>query len=397
MDEIGIMAKSASKSTPARTPARAAASSPAEKALMPDETRLSGRMSDALLAWYDSHRRVLPWRAKPGEPADAYRVWLSEIMLQQTTVAAVQPYFEAFTERWKRLEDLAAAPEDAIMKAWAGLGYYSRARNLMACAKTVMERHKGAFPADEKALLALPGIGAYTAAAIASIAFGQRAVVIDGNVERVITRVHRIGEELPRARKTIRIKADEHTPSDRPGDYAQAMMDLGATLCTPRTPSCLICPLQRHCAANAAGDPTRYPIKPKKAERETRRGAAFVLTCGNEVLLQRRDATGLLGGMSGFPGTAWETGAELPEAADQAPCKGEWRMTGSIRHVFTHFPLELAVFRADFSKKPDLPGFWVPVASLSGEALPTVFKKVAAAAFRLQGPRALAFLKDRSA
>jgi A/G-specific adenine glycosylase len=370
MDQINVMAKSS-----ARIDA-------VERSLSQGEAMTEHALSDALLAWYDIHQRALPWRALPGEKADAYRVWLSEIMLQQTTVTAVKPYFEAFTQLWPRLADLASAPNEAIMKAWAGLGYYSRARNLIACAKAVKERHGGAFPAEETALLALPGIGAYTAAAISSIAFGRRAVVIDGNVERVITRVHRISDPLQAARKTIRIKADLHTPQSRPGDYAQAMMDLGATLCTPKNPSCLICPLQKHCEAHAAGDQALYPVKPKKAERETRRGAAFVLTCGENVLLEHRAAAGLLGGMSGFPGTGWGAGADLPEEADQAPCTGPWRSMGMIRHVFTHFPLELAVFRADFRMMPDVPGFWVPIATLSGEALPTVFRKVADAAFR---------------
>jgi A/G-specific adenine glycosylase len=357
----------------------------------------NGKINSApLLAWYDRHRRVLPWRALPGEAADPYRVWLSEIMLQQTTVQAVKPYFELFTARWPRLADLAAAPDREIMKAWAGLGYYSRARNLLACARMVVERHQGRFPADETALRALPGIGSYTAAAIRSIAFDQRAVVVDGNVDRVITRLFRIEQPVLTAKALIRQHADQMTPAHRPGDHAQAMMDLGATICTPRKPACVICPLSADCAARQAGDAEAYPVKPPKAEKPHRTGAAFVAICAGHVLVRTRPPKGLLGGMTEFPGTDWIAGTALPVSVAGAPFATDWQACGSIRHVFTHFSLELAVFRADLPTRPAFLGQWVPVSSLDGEALPTLMRKVAECALRPPGPRASVSGKHRS-
>jgi A/G-specific adenine glycosylase len=352
--------------------------------------------SARLLAWYDQHRRVLPWRALPGAITDPYRVWLSEIMLQQTTVQAVKPYFETFTTRWPRLADLATAPDQDIMKAWAGLGYYSRARNLLACARMVVERHQGRFPADEKALRALPGIGSYTAAAIRSIAFEQRAVVVDGNVDRVITRLFRIDQPVAPAKALIRSRADWMTPDQRPGDHAQAMMDLGATICTPRKPACIICPLSEDCAARRAGDAEAYPVKAPKSEKPHRTGAAFVAICAGDVLVRTRPPKGLLGGMTEFPGTEWLAGTTLPVTATGAPFASDWRSCGSIRHVFTHFALELAVFRADLKARPAFDGQWVNLSSLDTEALPTVMRKVAERALTPPGPRASVSGKRRS-
>lgn len=251
--------------------------------------------SARLLAWYDRHRRALPWRALPGTSADPYAVWLSEVMLQQTTVAAVKGYFAAFLAQWPRVRDLAAAPVEDVMRRWAGLGYYSRARNLHACARLVAAA--GGFPDTEAGLRALPGIGAYTAAAIAAIAFDRAAVVVDGNVERVIVRLHAIATPIKASRPAIRAHAAARTPSARPGDYAQAMMDLGATICTPRRPACALCPLAGGCEARAAGTQDVLPTRAAKAERPERRGSVFYARRGGEVLVRTRPDTGLLGGM----------------------------------------------------------------------------------------------------
>jgi A/G-specific adenine glycosylase len=336
-----------------------------------------------LLAWYDRHRRTLPWRASPGETADPYRVWLSEIMLQQTTVQAVKPYFEAFSHRWPTVMALAEASSEDIMRMWAGLGYYSRARNLHACAKEVVARFAGRFPADEADLLSLPGIGPYTAAAISAIAFGRRAVVIDGNVERVISRLHQVEEPLPAAKPAIRRHADALTPDERPGDFAQAMMDLGATLCSPRKPSCGICPFMMACAARKAGAPETYPRKTPKQDNPKRFGAAFIAIRADGALLVRtRPPKGLLGGMTEVPGTAWSA-ASPPNAMADQPLAAEWRkLIGVVSHVFTHFPLELTVYRASFPQTTPAPAGmrWTPMAEIAGEAFPTVFRKVLALA-----------------
>src|SRR5689334_17888112 len=255
----------------------------------------------ALLCWYVVDKRRLPWRAEAGARADPYRVWLSEVMLQQTTVAAVKPYFETFTSRWPSVEALAAAEDGEVMAAWAGLGYYARARNLLACARVVAGEHKGVFPDSEEGLLRLPGIGPYTAAAIAAIAFGKRAVVVDGNVERVIARLHALQAPLPQARPRIRELVDAMTPDEGAGDFAQAMMDLGATICTPRRPACGLCPVRRWCKAYAEGAPERYPVKAPRAARPHRTGTAYWLEHQGQVLLVRRPARGLLGGMLALP------------------------------------------------------------------------------------------------
>ncbi len=264
------------------------------------------KMPAALLAWYDRHRRVMPWRAAAGRRPDPYHVWLSEIMLQQTTVAAVGPYFEKFLALWPRVQDLAAAPLDAVLTAWAGLGYYARARNLHKCALAVAENFAGRFPETEAALLDLPGIGPYTAAAVAAIAFDRRATILDGNVERVIARIHRVDTPLPKAKPELHALADRLTPERRPGDYAQAIMDLGATICTPRRPKCALCPWRPACAAFKAGDAEDFPRRQAKADRPTRYGVAFWVSDGRgAVALRRRAEKGLLGGMMEIPSTEW--------------------------------------------------------------------------------------------
>ncbi|ACB94398.1 A/G-specific adenine glycosylase [Beijerinckia indica] len=339
-------------------------------------------VSRALLAWYDAHRRDLPWRAKPGEQADPYAVWLSEIMLQQTTVTAVKPYYATFLGQWPRLEDLAAAPLDAVLRQWAGLGYYSRARNLHACAIMVMQRHGGVFPAEESLLRALPGIGAYTAAAIAAIAHGRRAVVVDGNVERVISRLFAIESPLPEAKAVIRAETDRLTPNERAGDFAQAMMDLGSMICTPRQPQCLLCPLAAFCVAKAEGRAGEFPIKAPKREKPIRHGVAFFLRRGDgAVLLTRRPARGLLGGMMEIPGGAWNETPDL-EPLRLAPVAADWqRLEGEVTHVFTHFALRLSVYAAKAPstlKVPDGCRF-VAEEDLDAEALPSLMRKAVAA------------------
>ena len=333
-----------------------------------------------LLDWFDSHRRALPWRALPRETPDPYAVWLSEIMLQQTTVAAVKPYYAAFLARWPKVSDLAAAQDEAVMQAWAGLGYYARARNMLACARKVVAEHGGQFPASEAALRALPGVGAYTAAAIAAIAFGQRAVVVDGNVERVVARLYALDEPLPAAKRAIAALTDTITPDARAGDFAQAMMDLGSGICTPKSPKCLLCPLAVDCAALKSGDPASFPRRASKAARPARVGTVFVaIAKGKKVLLRTRPPKGLLGGMSEFPGTEWTTGSQS-DALDSAPLAAQWTEAGHVDHVFTHFSLRLRVLRAEVSAKkmPD-DGRWVDIDALSQEALPSLMRKVAKA------------------
>jgi A/G-specific adenine glycosylase len=316
----------------------------------------------ALLCWYVVDKRALPWRAPPGARPDPYRVWLSEVMLQQTTVAAVKPYFEKFTARWPTVEALAAAEDGDVMAAWAGLGYYARARNLIGCARAVTANHGGQFPEDEAALRALPGIGAYTAAAIAAIAFGKRAVVIDGNVERVISRLHAIEQPLPASRARIRTLADAMTPNRDAGDFAQAMMDLGATICTPRTPDCPRCPLTAYCEGYKQGAPDRYPLKVPKAARPHRQGDAYWLEHDGEVLLVRRPGRGLLGGMLALP--------------TEPPAPAPWRQAGTIDHVFTHFALTMTLKCAEAEERPE--GLWWPIDRVSEAGLPTLFAKLAA-------------------
>jgi A/G-specific adenine glycosylase len=339
---------------------------------MGPEVSIAGRLLD----WYDRNARVLPWRSAPGTPPpDPYRVWLSEVMLQQTTVAAVRPHFARFTQRWPTVRSLAAAPDEEVMTAWAGLGYYARARNMVACARTVVAEHDGRFPDTEAGLLTLPGIGRYTAAAIAAIAFGRRAVVVDGNVERVVARLFAVETPLPAAKPEFYALTDTITPNSRPGDFAQAMMDLGATLCTPRNPLCALCPLNRDCAAFAAGDPARLPRKAPKAARPRRHGTIFWIECDDRVLLVRRPDKGLLGGMRALPTGPW---ADAPPGLADAPDALDWWwVDGHVEHVFTHFALELRVAFATLEKGcvTQLDGEWWPIARLDEAGLPTVFLK----------------------
>ncbi len=327
----------------------------------------------ALLGWYDAHARALAWRSPPGmAPPDPYRVWLSEVMLQQTTVAAVVPYFLRFTARWPDVAALARADEAEVMAAWAGLGYYSRARRLVACARAVADL--GHFPDDEAGLRALPGVGAYTAAAVAAIAFGRRAVVVDANVERVVARLFAIATPLPQGKAAIRAAADAITPTARPGDFAQAMMDLGATVCTPRAPLCGQCPLAPCCAGRAAGDPAAYPVKPPKPARPLRRGRAFWITCAGAVWLVQRPATGMLGGMRALPDDGWSAradGGALP------PLAGSWRDAGVVRHGFTHAELALSVHCLEVSAPPPGAGAWWPIGELDRAGLPTLYATAA--------------------
>lgn len=299
-------------------------------------------------------------------------------MLQQTTVATVRDYYRAFTARWRDIAALSAASEDDILKAWAGLGYYSRARNLKKCADAIVADHGGEFPADPKALNALPGIGAYTSAAIAAIAFDVPAPVVDGNVERVVARLHAIDTELPKAKPAIRSHVAEMLDPARPGDFAQAMMDLGATICTPRRPQCTRCPLSEDCAAQAMGDPELFPVKAPKKQKPRRVGAAFVIVGRDgSVLLEKRPDEGLLGGMTQVPTTAWS--ARKDGATDQsaAPVPNlDWQRCGTIDHVFTHFSLELTVWRTNHDTPPGTRQWWSAPADLKNEALPTVMKKV---------------------
>lgn len=338
-------------------------------------------MAAALLDWYDRHRRVLPWRSPPGERADPYHVWLSEIMLQQTTVAAVGPYFRDFLARWPTVTALAAAELDDVLRAWAGLGYYARARNLHKCARTVAAGHGGRFPDDEEGLRRLPGIGTYTAAAIAAIAFDRPAAAVDGNVERVLSRVFTVWDPLPAAKPVIRDLAAGLVPDRRAGDYTQALFDLGATVCTPRKPRCMLCPWAGDCRARAEGVQEELPAKAAKAEQPTRHGVAFFVTDGDgNVLLRRRKEDGLLGGMMEVPSTAWTAGpADLSAALDGAPVRGAaWRtLPGTVRHTFTHFHLHLTVVAGRVDAAPPVPdGVWVPPDRLGEEALPTVMRKV---------------------
>ncbi len=318
--------------------------------------------SQALLCWYAVDKRRLPWRAEAGETPDPYRVWLSEIMLQQTTVAAVKPYFARFTTRWPNVSALAAEEDGEVMRAWAGLGYYARARNLLACARAVVADHGGRFPDDEAALRKLPGIGPYTAAAIAAIAFGKRAVAVDGNVERVVARLFAVDEPLPGARPRIRALADTLVPDEGAGDFAQAMMDLGSAICTPRNPDCPLCPIEAHCAAARSGDPARFPVKAPKAAKPKREGVAYWLEHDGAVRLARRPDKGLLGGM-----------LALPEAP---PADANWREAGSVDHVFTHFALNMTLMCARAEMRDD--GLWWPVDRIGEAGLPTLFAKLAA-------------------
>ena len=351
-----------------------------------------------LLAWYDRHRRVLPWRPPAGQRPDPYAVWLSEIMLQQTGVKTVGPYFQKFLARWPDVKALGRASLDDVLRMWAGLGYYSRARNLHACAVAVLRDHDGVFPASEEGLRSLPGIGPYTAAAIAAIAFDRRTMPVDGNIERVVSRLFAVEEPLPQAKPVIQKLAatmlgdaragDEKTRAgegeSRAGDSAQALMDLGASICTPKKPACSLCPLNEGCLARLRGDQETFPRKERKKAGKLRRGAAFVVTRGDEILVRTRPEKGLLGGMTEVPGSDWRAAQDEEQALAQAPQLGgitRWhRRVGVVTHVFTHFPLELVVYTARAPGRARAPNGmrWVPIATLDGEALPNVMRKVIA-------------------
>ena len=348
-------------------------------------------LSAALLAWYDRHRRKLPWRPPAGERSDPYRVWLSEIMLQQTTVKAVGPYFQKFLARWPDVTALARASLDDVLRMWAGLGYYSRARNLHACAVAVLRDHQGVFPDTEEGLRSLPGIGPYTAAAIAAIAFDRRTMPVDGNIERVVSRLFAVEEALPQAKPVIqKLAATLLGPSragdetSRAGDSAQALMDLGASICTPKKPACSLCPLDEGCAARSRGDQESFPRKAPKKTGELRRGAAFVVTRGDELLVRTRPEKGLLGGMTEVPGSDWRAAQDDAAALKQAPKLNgvtRWhRKLGVVTHVFTHFPLDLVVYTARMPARARAPNGmrWVPIATLEHEALPNLMRKAIA-------------------
>ncbi|UJW85271.1 A/G-specific adenine glycosylase [Devosia sp. SL43] len=335
----------------------------------------------AVLAWYDRHARDLPWRVSPADLArgirpDPYKVWLSEVMLQQTTVAAVKAYFLRFTSLWPSVFDLAAAPLDSVLKEWAGLGYYARARNLHGCAQAVVNEHGGVFPQTSEALQTLPGVGAYTSAAISAICFDERIAVLDGNLDRVLARYYALPVPVRDAKDELRAALQASVPA-RAGDFAQAMMDLGATICAPRTAVCMLCPIQPGCTATRSGDPTIYPVKAAKADRPVRKGHAYVMVdATGDVYLQSRPSKGLLGGMTEVPGSAW--GGDLPEA--QYPAKGSWKHRGQVVHIFTHFRLELEVWSAEVAADGLDVGWWAEPSALKGEALPTLFRKVLAVA-----------------
>ncbi|OCK58979.1 A/G-specific adenine glycosylase [Bradyrhizobium sp. LMTR 3] len=359
-------------------------SSAAVKAKRQSESAESSASPALLLDWYDRHRRRLPWRAAAGERADPYRVWLSEIMLQQTGVKTVGPYFEKFRARWPDVAALGRASLDDVLRMWAGLGYYSRARNLHACAVAVLRDHGGIFPDNEEGLRRLPGIGPYTAKAIAAIAFDIRTMPVDGNIERVVSRLYAVEEPLPQAKPLIGELAATLLGPSRAGDSAQALMDLGSTICTPKKPACALCPLNDDCAARLRGDQETFPRKAPKKAGTLRRGAAFIVTRGDELLVRTRAEKGLLGGMTEVPGSAWLAGQDDEMALDQAPAiKGisRWhRKTGIVTHVFTHFPLELVVYTATVPPRTRaLKGMrWVPVATLADEAFPNVMRKAIA-------------------
>ncbi|MBK8199805.1 MAG: A/G-specific adenine glycosylase [Acidobacteria bacterium] len=335
------------------------------------EAGLAG-LAPKLLAWFDRSARSLPWRTPRGVPRDPYKVWLAEIMLQQTTVPHAAPYYDKFTRRWPTVEALAAAPDDEVMQAWAGLGYYARARNLLKCAREVSRL--GGFPETEAGLRTLPGVGPYTAGAIAALAFGERTPAVDGNAERVFARLLAMTGDWAAEKKRIGALARRLVPADRPGDFAEALMDLGATICTPKAPNCAACPLAGLCAARAEGRPERYPVKPEKAKRPVRYGTAYVLRRKRKVWLVRRPPEGLLGGMLALPSSDWRETA----APAEAPVVASWTRIGEVRHVFTHFSLTLEVMAAD-AHSEDLPeGFWALEGDLAG--LPSVFSKAAALA-----------------
>ncbi|MCZ4261451.1 A/G-specific adenine glycosylase [Limimaricola sp. G21655-S1] len=334
-------------------------------------------MTEALRDWYDRHARTMPWRTGPAEKLagarpDPYSVWLSEVMLQQTTVAAVKKYHDRFVALWPSVADLAAAEDSEVMAEWAGLGYYARARNLLKCARAVVADHGGRFPDTHDALIALPGIGPYTAAAIAAIAFDRPETVVDGNVERVMSRLFDVATPLPAAKPELTVHAARLTPRDRPGDHAQAVMDLGATICTPRNPACGICPLREPCLARQRGTQGERPVKAPKKAKPQRRGYAYVgRRADGAWLMETRPDKGLLGGMLGFPGSDW---TQAPEPAP--PAAADWREAGEAVHVFTHFALTLTVMVAELPPTNPERGHFVAAEAFRPGALPTLMRKV---------------------
>ena len=347
-------------------------------------------LTELLLDWYDLDARALPWRARPGEYVDPYRVWLSEIMLQQTTVAAVIPYFQKFTQQWPQVEDLAIAPLDGVLTQWAGLGYYARARNLHKCAKVISQEHGGQFPEQETELLKLPGIGPYTAAAIAAIAFNNKATVVDGNVERVMARMHNIQTPLPAAKDELRKRAAALTPDNRPGDYAQAVMDLGAIICAPRNPDCPRCPWGAQCIGLKTGGVANLPKRTPKPVKPQRHGVVFWVESDDDfVLVRTRAPKGLLGGMTEVPSTPWlDVKEQAYDPNLHAPITMSWqRLPGTVRHTFTHFHLELEIWaaRVKAHKTITLPEdgsvwLWADLDQLEDYAFPSVMQKVIALA-----------------
>jgi A/G-specific adenine glycosylase len=332
------------------------------------------RLRARLLEWYDQSRRALPWRVLAGETPDPYRIWLSEVMLQQTTTVHAAPYFQDFTRRWPTVGALAAAPEAEVMAAWAGLGYYARARNLIACARAVSADHGGVFPDTEEGLRALPGLGPYTAAAVAAIAFDRPANVVDGNVERVMARLFAVETPLPEAKAELKRLAQDLVTEARPGDWAQALMDLGATICRPRAPDCPACPLRADCRGLAAGLAQSLPRRTAKAASPHRHGVVFAIIRGSQVGLVRRPPRGLLGGMLGLPTTPWRAAPwSRAEAMGHAPGPGSWRSVGEVSHAFTHFSLDLQVMAAsDAEVVGDI--VWTPLHAAIAQT-PSLFAK----------------------
>lgn len=343
---------------------------------------MTTEISTNLLEWYDRHARVLPWRVPPAESKagvlpDPYHVWLSEIMLQQTQVATVREYYRKFLVLWPNVHQLALADQEDVMKAWAGLGYYSRARNLKKCAEIVFSDYQGEFPQHQSELQDLPGIGQYTSAAISAIAFHQAVPVVDGNVERVFSRLFQMDTPLPKAKAEIHALVQTHLHHHRPGDFAQACMDLGATVCLPKTPNCLLCPLSKKCRSNIAGNPIDYPVRLPKKIKPLRKGAAYVaIDNKGAILLCKRPESGLLAGMTSVPTTDWNSNKDGSLGKKSAPFPAKWKMHGRIKHTFTHFHLELEVWQARITFSPDFEGWWSSIDEIPLEALPSVIKKV---------------------
>lgn len=354
------------------------------------EIQTGKQIAPPMLDWYDRERRHLPWRSDPGISSNPYHVWLSEIMLQQTTVATVKSYFKRFLELWPDVTDMAAAEQDDILQEWAGLGYYARARNLHKCARLITQVHNGRFPDTEKELLDLPGVGPYTAAAISAIAFDRRSVVVDGNIERVMSRVFKSYAELPKGKAEFYRLANLATPDARVGDYAQSLMDLGATICTPKSPKCAICPIQPHCLGML--EATDLPRKAPKKIKPTRLGFSYWITNGEgAVLLERRPEKGLLGGMPGLPGTDWITDQTpdtdaLNQKLNFLTHLNNSSIEGFVKHTFTHFHLELRLGHIKLSTTPDIPEnyFWMSQDRIEAYGLPTVMKKAVSLALKYE-------------